>query len=175
MYSGSKNTRITIDKSISIVGSKNTVIDGENSNYLFTVTGNAHVTFKNIKFINAYKSPESYAINYNEAVYGSAVEIRNANVIIDNCTFEANQVTYSTNNKYTYGGAVSNDGELTITGSRFISNVAHSTSGLFSYGGAIYNNGNMSIRDCEFLKSDNDDFSYGVSLQTMEMLKYQTL
>ncbi len=161
VYSGSKNTRITIDKSISIVGSKNTVIDGENSNYLFTVTGNAHVTFKNIKFINAYKSPESYAINYNEAVYGSAVEIRNANVIIDNCTFEANQVTYSTNNKYTYGGAVSNDGDLTITGSRFISNVAHSTSGLFSYGGAIYNNGNMSIRDCEFLKSDNDDFSYG--------------
>lgn len=161
VYSGSKNTRITIDKSISIVGSSDTVIDGENTNYLFTVTGNAKVTFKNIRFINAYKSPESYAINYPDPVYGSAVEIRNAQVLIDNCTFENNQLTYSTNNKYTYGGAISNNGDLSITDSRFISNIAHSTSGLFSYGGSIYNNGTMSISHSEFLKSDNDDFSFG--------------
>lgn len=161
VYSGSKNTRITIDKSISIVGSSDTVIDGENTNYLFTVTGNAKVTFKNIRFINAYKSPESYAINYPDPVYGSAVEIKNAQVLIDNCTFENNQLTYSTNNQYTYGGAISNNGDLTITDSRFISNIAHSDSGLFSYGGAIYNNGTMSVADSEFLKSDNDDFSFG--------------
>ena len=161
VYSGSKNTRITIDKSISIVGSSDTVIDGENTNYLLTVTGNAKVTFKNIRFINAYKSPESYAINYPDPVYGSAVEIRNAEVLIDNCTFENNQLTYSTNNQYTYGGAISNNGDLTITDSRFISNIAHSTSGLFSYGGSIYNNGTMSVADSEFLKSDNDDFSFG--------------
>ncbi|WP_458453735.1 Ig-like domain repeat protein [Methanobrevibacter sp.] len=161
VYSGSKNTRITIDKSVDIVGSANTIIDGENTNYLFTVTSNAKVTFKNICFINAYKSPESYAINYPNSVYGSAVEVKNALVLIDNCTFENNRVTYSTNNQYTYGGAISNNGDLTITDSRFISNIAHSTSGLFSYGGAIYNNATLSVANSEFLKSDNDDFSFG--------------
>lgn len=161
VYSGSKNTRITIDKSIDIVGSNDTVIDGENTNYLFTVTGNVKVTFKNIRFVNAYKSPESYAINYPDPVYGSAVEIRNAQVLIDNCTFENNHLTYSTNNKYTYGGAISNNGDLTIIDSRFVSNIAHSTSGLFSYGGAIYNNGTMSISNSKFLKSNNNEYSFG--------------
>ena len=160
-YSGDKNTRILIDKSLTIEGSENTIIDGENKNYIFTVTDNVKVTFKNIRFINAYKSPESYAINYPDAVYGSAVEIKNAEVIIDNCSFENNQVTYSTNNQYTYGGAISNSGTLTITGSKFTSNIAHSTSGLFSYGGSIYNDGELVINNSEFLKSVCDDFSYG--------------
>ena len=160
-YFGDKNTRITIEKSLTIEGSKDTIIDGENKNYLFTITGNVKLTFKNIKFINAYKSPESYAINYPDAVCGSAVEIKNANVIIDNCSFENNQVTYSTNNQYTYGGAISNSGTLTITNSKFTSNIAHSTSGLFSYGGSIYNDGDLLINNSEFLKSTCDDFSYG--------------
>ena len=72
-YFGDKNTRITIEKSLTIEGSKDTIIDGENKNYLFTITGNVKLTFKNIKFINAYKSPESYAINYPDAVCGSAL------------------------------------------------------------------------------------------------------
>ena len=159
-YSGDKNTRITIDKSLNFIGN-NTVIDGEGKNYLFTITGNAKVTFTNIHFINAYKSPESYSINYPDSVYGSALEIKNANVVLDNCTFQSNVVDYSTNNEYTYGGAISNEGTLTVTNSRFISNIAHSTSGLFSYGGCIYNNGKLSISGSEFLKSDSDGFSYG--------------
>ena len=39
-YFGDKNTRITIEKSLTIEGSKDTIIDGENKNYLFTITGN---------------------------------------------------------------------------------------------------------------------------------------
>lgn len=159
-YSGDKNTRITIDKSLNFIGN-NTVIDGESKNYLFTITGNVKVTFKNIKFINAYKSPESYSINYPDSVYGSALEIRNAIVMLDNCTFQSNVLDYSANNKYIYGGAISNNGTLTIVNSRFISNIAHSTSGLFSHGGSIYNNGKLIINQSQFLKSDSDDFSYG--------------
>ena len=159
-YSGSGNTRITIDKSLNFIGD-NTVIDGEGKDYLFTITGNAKVTFKNIIFKNAYKSPESYAINYPDSVYGAALEIKSGNVILDNCTFQSNVVDYSNNNRYTYGGAISNEGTLTIINSRFISNIAHSTSGLFSYGGSIYNNGKLSITGSEFLKSSSDDFSYG--------------
>ncbi len=160
-YSGSKNTRITIDKSVNIIGSQNTVIDGENKNYIFTIVNGAEVTFKNIKFINAYKSPESYAINYNYPVYGSAVEIRSGEVTIDSCIFENNQVTYSTNNQYTYGGAISNNGDLTIVNSTFTSNVAHSTSGLFSYGGSVFNNRTLTVLTSRFLNALSDDFSYG--------------
>ena len=159
-YSGDENTRITIDKSLNFIGD-NTVIDGEGKNYLFTVTDNARVTFKNIRFINAYKSPESYGINYPDSVYGSALEIRSGEVILDNCTFQSNTIDYSTNNMYTYGGAISNNGLLTITNSRFISNIAHSTSGLYSYGSCIYNNGKLTINNSQFLKSVSDDFSYG--------------
>ena len=68
-YSGDKNTRITVDKSLNFIGN-DTVIDGEGKNYLFTVTGNVKVTFKNIRFVNAYKSPESYSVNYPDSVYG---------------------------------------------------------------------------------------------------------
>lgn len=160
-YTGSKNTRITIDKALTFEGRENTVIDGENTNYIFTITNNAKVTFKNIKFISAYKSPESYSINYPDSVYGSAIEIRNANVIIDNCAFENNQVAYSTNNHYTYGGAVSNFGNLTISNSRFTSNIAHSTSGLFSYGGAIYNKGNLTISKSRITDVNADPYTFG--------------
>ncbi len=159
-YAGDKNTRITLDKSVNFIGN-NTVIDGEGENYLFTVTGNVRVTFKNICFINAYKSPESYSINYPDSVYGSALEIKNADVILDNCTFQSNVLAYSNNNRNIYGGAISNDGTLTILNSKFLSNIAHSTSGLFSYGGSIYNNGKLIINHTQFLKSDTDDFSYG--------------
>ena len=159
-YSGDKNTRITVDKSLNFIGN-NTVIDGEGKNYLFTITGNVNVTFKNIHFINAYKSPESYSVNYPDSVYGSALEIKNANVILDNCTFQSNVLDYSNNNRNIYGGAISNDGTLIVTHSKFLLNVAHSTSGLFSYGGSIYNAGKLIINQSEFLKSDSDDFSYG--------------
>ncbi|WP_405291730.1 Ig-like domain repeat protein [Methanobrevibacter sp.] len=159
-YSGDKNTRITVDKSLNFIGN-NTVIDGEGKNYLFTITGNVNVTFKNIHFINAYKSPESYSVNYPDSVYGSALEIKNANVILDNCTFQSNVLDYSNNNRNIYGGAISNDGTLIVTHSKFLSNIAHSTSGLFSYGGSIYNNAKLIINQSEFLKSDSDDFSYG--------------
>lgn len=159
-YAGDKNTRVIIDKSVNLIGN-NTVVDGECKNYLFTVTGNAKVTFKNMVFVNAYKSPESYGINYPESVYGSALEIRSGEVILDNCTFQYNVLDYSNNNKNIYGGAISNSGTLTVIDSKFISNIAHSTSGLFSYGGSIYNNGKLIINHSEFLKSLSDDFSYG--------------
>lgn len=163
-YRGDKNTRITIDKSISIVGSKNTTFDGENENYLFTITGNACVVFKNINFINAYKSPTSYGVNYDESVYGAALEIKNGKVIVDNCMFENNVLNYGTNNNYIYGGAISNFGDLTVANTKFVSNVAESTSGLFSYGGAVYNRAKLFINNSEFIKSFAQDFGYGAAI-----------
>jgi hypothetical protein len=68
VYKGDGNTKVTISKSVNIVGSDNTVLDGLNKNYIFTVSDNITVTFKNLKFINAYKSPESYGATYSNTV-----------------------------------------------------------------------------------------------------------
>lgn len=142
-YSDTGNTRLTIDKSLNFIGSKNTVIDGENKNFIFNISDGVKVTFKNIKFINAFKSPSSYSNTYTGAVYGAALSINNATVVIDNCSFIGNEM----DNDYSglYGGAISNFGDLTITNSYFEGNNPSSSSGFDSNGGSIYNKGNLSL------------------------------
>ena len=142
-YSGLKNTRLTIDKSVNFIGSKDTVINGEDTNYIFNISDGVTVTFKNIKFINAFKSPSSYSNTYTGDVYGAALSINNATVVIDNCSFIGNKL----DNDYSglYGGAISNFGDLTIVNSYFEANNPSSSSGFDSYGGSIYNKGNLSI------------------------------
>ncbi|RAP48953.1 MAG: hypothetical protein BZ138_08515, partial [Methanosphaera sp. rholeuAM270] len=158
-YSGLKNTRLTIDKSVSILGSEDTVFDGADLNYIFKVSDNSRVTFKNIKFINSFKQA---TINNQNSMYGSALEISKASVFIDSCYFIRNTVDYDSSvNKFNYGGAISNFGDLTITNSYFDGNIARSTSGLFSYGGAIYNAGSLLINSTTFNNSRAEDFGYG--------------
>lgn len=164
IYKGDGNSKITIDKSVSIIGSDNTVIDGQNRNYLFVVSDNVNVRFKNIKFVNAYKSPESYYATYNNNVYGAAIDIKNATVTIEDCTFENSVLHYGSVDKYIYGGAISNFGDLTVVNSNFVNNTALSTSGLFSYGGSIYNKGKAVIRNSSFSKSKSIDFGYGAAI-----------
>lgn len=143
VYSGLKNTRLDIGKSLNFIGSDDTVIDGENENYIFNITDGVHVTFKNIKFINALKNHDSYAHAYTGPVYGAVLSINNASVIVDNCSFIDNRLNNNYNN--TYGGVISNFGDLTITNSYFESNDASSSSNFYSQGGSIYNNGTLSI------------------------------
>ncbi|AMD17241.1 hypothetical protein TL18_03910 [Methanobrevibacter sp. YE315] len=162
VYSGLKNTKLTISKSVNIIGDKNTVIDGENQNYIFIIKDNVKVTLKNIKFVNSYKAPTSISNTYDGEVYGAALEIKKATVNIDNCSFINNCLSYG--NSYIYGGAISNFGDLTITDSYFENNTAFSTSGLFSYGGSIYNNGKLSIDNTVFDKSKSVDFGYGAGI-----------
>ena len=158
-YAGLKNTRITIDKSVNVIGSNNTVFDGQNSNFIFTIQDNVSVCFKNIKFINAFKQP---TYNNPTSMYGSALDIKNANVLIDGCSFINNHVVYeSAINKYNYGGAISNFGDLTITNSYFTNNHVASTSGLYGYGGTIYNKGNLLINSSIFDNSTSNIYSYG--------------
>ena len=162
VYSGSKNTKITIKKSISFVGGENTVIDGKNVNYLFVVDNNVKVTFKNIKFINSYKSPASISNTYDGVVYGAALQIKKATVNVEGCSFINSRLAYG--NSYVYGGAISNFGDLTISDSYFENNIALSDSGLFSYGGSIYNNGKASINNTVFNSSKSIDFGYGAGI-----------
>ncbi|WP_407376425.1 Ig-like domain repeat protein [Methanobrevibacter sp.] len=160
-FSTVKNTKLTIDKSLNFVGSKDTTINGLNLNYIFDIKDGVTVSFKNIKFINAYKSPESYSVSYKQSVYGAALDIKDAVVTIDNCSFINCVLNYGTNDKYIYGGAISNFGNLTILNSYFYNNTALSTSGLFSYGGSVYNKGKLAVSNTTFSNSRSVDFGYG--------------
>ena len=158
------STKLVITKSLNFVGSSDTRISGLNSNYIFEIPDGVTVSFKNIKFINAYKAPESYSSSYDNSVYGSVLDIKNATVTLDNCSFINNVLSYGSRDNYIYGGAISNFGDLTILNSYFVNNTALSTSGLFSYGGSIYNKGKLSIYNTTFSKSKSIDFGYGAAI-----------
>ena len=158
------STKLNIAKSLNFVGSSDTRISGLNTNYIFEIPDGVTVTFKNIKFVNAYKAPESYSSSYNTNVYGSVLDIKNATVTIDNCSFINNVLSYGSRDNYIYGGAISNFGDLTILNSYFANNTALSTSGLFSYGGSVYNKGRLSIYNTTFSKSKSVDFGYGAAI-----------
>ena len=159
-YTGLKNTRITISKSVNVIGSDDTTFDGNDLDYIFKISDSSKVTFKNIRFINAYKIT-SHSTNF-ESMYGGALEIGKSSVFIEKCSFIKNMVDYDDSvNKFNYGGAISNLGDLTIVDSYFDSNIVASTSGLFSYGGAIYNAGNLIVNSTTFNNSRARDFGYG--------------
>ena len=163
-FKNALNNKLNITKSLNFIGADDTTINGLNKDYLFEVQDGVTVSFKNIRFINAYKSPESYSINYDKSVYGAALDIKNATVTVDNCSFIGNALYYGSVDRYIYGGAISNFGDLTILNSYFINNTAFSTSGLYSYGGSIYNKGKLSINNTTFSKSRSVDFGYGAAI-----------
>lgn len=163
-YKSVLNTKLTISKSLNFVGSDNTIINGQNLNFIFDIQDGVTVSFKNIRFINSYKAPESYSASYNNKVYGASLDIKNATVRIEGCSFENNVLTYGSRDNYVYGGAISNFGDLTIINSKFINNTALSTSGLYSYGGNVYNKGKLSIYNSTFKDAKSVDFGYGAAI-----------
>ena len=157
-YDTLDDTEITIEKSITLVGSDNTVIDGQNRNYIFKIMDNVNVTFENIKFINAFKKGDE-----NQDVFGSALEINNANVIIKNCYFIANSITYG-DGDFIFGGAISNLGNLTITDTCFLDNSINGGHDHDGFGGAIYNKGNLNINNSSFINSKGEEYSKGSAI-----------
>ena len=73
--------------------------------------------------------------------------------------------TFSGNESDEYGGAIYNDGDMTVTGATFTDNLA-------PYGGAIYNNHDASIEGSSFTwnkaptLSGDPDNSYGGAIYT---------
>lgn len=157
-YDGADDIEITIDKSISLIGSDNTIIDGQNKNYLFKISGNVNVTFENIKFINAFKKADK-----GQDSYGAALEINNANVIIKNCQFIGNSISYG-DGDFIFGGAISNFGNLTIIDSCFLNNSINSNKDHDGFGGAIYSKGNLSIDNSSFINSKGATYAKGSAI-----------
>jgi len=54
VYSGENNTNITITKNLTIIGksNKNTIIDAQGNNQIFTINGDCSVILINLTFIN---------------------------------------------------------------------------------------------------------------------------
>ena len=155
-YSGEQNTQITIDKSINFVGSDNTIIDAKNKSGIFTIMDNVKVSFKNIKFINAYKSG-------NNNVYGASLEINNATVTINNCQFISNKISYGSSGDI-YGAAISNKGNISIFNSYFLENSLNSMREHNGYGGSIYNKGYLYVNNTLFIKSKGGEYSKGSAI-----------
>ncbi|MEE1128934.1 MAG: Ig-like domain repeat protein [Methanobrevibacter sp.] len=160
-YGGLKNTKITIDKSISFIGDTNTKIDGANKNYLFIIKDDVKVTFKNIKFINAFKNKNIDGSSDN--VYGAALEINNAEVIIENCQFINNNISHGSSGDV-YGASISNLGNLSVFNSQFIGSSMDSGDGHYGFGSAIYSSGNLVINNSSFTKSSGNKFSRGSAI-----------
>ncbi|WP_299524182.1 Ig-like domain repeat protein [uncultured Methanobrevibacter sp.] len=164
-YSGSENVRINITKSVTIVGSGNTVFDGLNKNYLFTVCDGVTVNIVNITFINAFKKSTSMGSQCYESMYGAAIDVKKATVTITNCIFRNNRIEQTNGlNKANYGGAVSNQGNMIIRNSTFYGNSMTSEGYSSAHGADVYNGGNLTISDSSFEKSYVGDFALGGSI-----------
>ena len=127
---------IELDIDDLVIDGNGHIIDGANKSRIFIVTGK-NITLKNITFKNGV-THDNYHYHFN--VSGGAIRINhNAKITIENCKFISN--TSQEN-----GGAIENDGELTIHGSTFTENTAMS-------GGAIENDGELTIIDSTLTKN----------------------
>ncbi|MEE1156674.1 MAG: hypothetical protein U0K80_04595, partial [Methanobrevibacter sp.] len=134
-YSGSGDSGITIDKSLTINGQGHT-IDCANlkDTYLFKSTS-GKITLENLIIKNNKNSM------YN---YGTIYIKDNAQYTINNCTFISNTAGG--------GGAIYNGAkeyQLTIKNSKFINNIASDNDG-----GAIYSRGELNIENSYFEGND---------------------
>ena len=156
-YAGVNNTNITISRNMTIVGqSQNrTIINGEHTNWIFSIPSGVNVTIQNLTIANGTADLGGAIYNEgtigglsgctfinNTANYGGAIFTDTHNVSLSGCTF--------TNNKASSGGAICGDGGTisSLSGCTFTGNTA--TDRNFG-GGAIYNWGTIvSLSGCTF-------------------------
>ncbi|WP_414469161.1 hypothetical protein [Methanobacterium sp. ACI-7] len=141
-YKGTGNTKITINKNMSIIGESQTgtIIDGENTNWIFHIQLGFTVLFQHLTLANGL-SDTGAIFNY-------------GNLTAENCTFKGNNADGS-------GGAICNswDGTCNITNCTFISNTADIGGGAIFQGG----NGIFTITHCNFT---NNTAKYGGAINT---------
>ena len=157
---------INLDRNNLIIDGNGHTIDACDFNPIFRICAN-NITLKNIKFKNA---------NFKE---GSALLVEeNTSLNIVSCEFENNRSGVT-------GGAIRNNGHLTINNSVFINNKSLSGGAIYNdfhgvlmisnskfmynqgqNGGAIFNNGKMIINDSNF--NDNIGLANGGALINFE-------
>jgi predicted outer membrane repeat protein len=125
--SGTYNeSNIQINTNMKIIGENqnNTIINGKQSGYIFTIASRVNLTIINLTLTNATSN------------YGA---ILNYGILtVDNSTFTGNTANFD-------GGAITNqlDGTLTVKNSSFTENTAIA-------GGAIFNSGTLTVNNSSF-------------------------
>ena len=158
-YSGTGNTELTISKSRSIVGEsqKGTVINGQNTNWIFQIMKGVNFTIQNLTITKGKKAIKNYGtlnakdctFNGNKADYGGAIYNNGTITLLSNCAFNDNEGDR--------GGTVYNEGIVaSLSGCTFSGNTAR-------YGGAIHNKnkGTLSVNGSSF---ENNRADYGSAI-----------
>lgn len=169
-YTGENNTNITIGRNMNIIGqSQNeTIIDGKNINWIFTINPRINVTFLNLTFANG------------NATYGGAI-YNQGNLTINNCTFTGNTAStnggaiysngncivnesiFTGNTAINFGGAIENyPGTLTVYGSTFTDNTANSA------GGAAIDNWHGTLTVFGSMFTGNNAPNYGAAIYNID-------
>jgi autotransporter family porin len=171
IYTGLKNTQITISKSMVINGqsTKGTIINGLNS-WILHIQGGVNFKIANITFTNGkytfasgiYNDGnmklEGCSFKANSASISAGVIFNMGQMNIKNCYFSAN---HANNIAQGFGGVIYNAGPLNIYKSVFKGNKA-------IYGGAIFNMDAINLTDTSFTGNTAHDggaiYNYGGTL-----------
>ncbi len=140
-YSNIGNTNVTLPGTINFTligeGVNKTIIDGLGTNWIFNVTsGKGVISLQNLKITN---STPVYTSNPGQ--YSPVMIAANSNVVVRNMDI--------INSHGYYGGAINNNGNLSVYNSNYSNN------GQSYYGGAIYNTatGNLSVYNSSFINN----------------------
>ena len=132
----------------------NVVVNGQNNNSIFIVTGD-NVVISDLTFVNANSTNSAGAIYWlgNNGVVSNSKFINNTGGsggalrwIADNCTISNSEFV---NNTAVYGGALHSVGvNNTVSGSVFVQNVATNEGGSL-----MWHSSNSTIKDCVFVNN----------------------
>jgi len=144
VYSGTGNTNITINQNMTIQGQSQTgtIINGTDTNWIFTITSGVNVNILNLTFTNG--------IGYR----GGAI-YNHGDLTVDNCTFTNNTAT-SPEQKGGGGGAICNfadEGPITTTVTNCIfkyNNAAVRGSAIMNYCGITDHYIISTVTNCNF-------------------------
>ena len=132
-------------------GIDKSIINGENTNWIFNITlGDGLITLKNFQIVNG-----SPVYSANPGQNSPIMVAANSTVVIDNLYV---------NGSHGYnGGAINNNGNLTVNNSSFANN------GDSYYGGSIYNNvnGTLTVNNSSFVHNSG---KYGTAMYNMGLL-----
>ena len=172
VYKGDNNTKININKSITLQGNgSDVIIDAQKNGRIFNILSN-NITFINITFINGNVNGDGGAIhndnfenitfinckfiNNTATAYGGAIDNNGHNFAVINCSFTNNNVTGGSHS----GGAIRNQGNnFKVINCTFTNNEANG-------GGAFFTMGNNStIINSTFI--NNTARGYGGAIMYM--------
>ena len=182
-----KENRITINKDMTLVGAgqTKTEINGGNIGTIFSINSGINVNIINLTVSNGNNhNGEGGAITncgnltlinctleHNTGKYCAGAVYNWASLNIINCKFQYNTAT-GTNWGGGHGGALLNDGTMTITNSELNNNVADNN------GGAIYNDGTLAVINTSLIHNTAISWgggaicNYGKTMVTNSILTY---